>query len=444
MIFGYDIWRRLGRVRQHHTVTSIADFIAARYGKMGSLATLVTLLAVLAILPYLALQLRAIAMSTNIILEQHSSPFAVTNSVLLLTGLLAILAMLFGTRRIANTEQHGGLMLAVAFESFVKLFSLIAVAVFFLFASKDNLHQVSRDVAETVNLVQQVGVPDTFWIQTLLAALAMICLPRQFHVAVVELKDENHINGARRWFGAYLILTILAIIPLASWAIHAPSNVLPVADAAVLMLPMSYGNDWLTLLAFLGGFSASTGMLLVSSVALSIMLSNDLIMPVLWRFNIISRHDPRMPQMLKLVRRISILAVMLLGFSFYHCIGAVVVSKVYVSVYSLALVFGSIPYSCQPCYAVYRLNTLHGVNIFLIMVLIIKHGYDLRHYLVLAHLHRLRMAYCGHWVQICFATTAFHDFIARVWQSKSKRKVFSFMMPNPYQLYPQHQPIAQR
>ncbi|MCJ8145626.1 hybrid sensor histidine kinase/response regulator [Acinetobacter sp. A3.8] len=318
LIFGYDIWRRLGRVRQYHTVTSIADFIAARYGKMGSLATLVTLLAVLAILPYLALQLRAIAMSTNIILEQHSSPFAVTNSVLLLTGLLAILAMLFGTRRIANTEQHGGLMLAVAFESFVKLFALIAVAVFFLFASKDNLHQVSRDVAETVNLVQQVGVPDTFWIQTLLAALAMICLPRQFHVAVVELKDENHINGARHWFGAYLILTILAIIPLASWAIHAPSNVLPVADAAVLMLPMSYGNDWLTLLAFLGGFSASTGMLLVSSVALSIMLSNDLIMPVLWRFNIISRHDPRMPQMLKLVRRISILAVMLLGFSFYH------------------------------------------------------------------------------------------------------------------------------
>lgn len=318
LIFGYDIWRRLGRVRQYHTVSSIADFIAARYGKMGSLATLVTFLAVLAILPYLALQLRAIALSTNIILAEHNSPFAVTNSVLMLTGLLAILAMLFGTRRIANTEQHGGLMLAVAFESFVKLFALLAVALFFLFESKANFHQVSADVRETVNLVQQVGVPDTFWIQTLLAALAMICLPRQFHVAVVELKDERHINGARRWFGAYLILTLLAIIPLASWAIHAPSEVLPVADAAVLMLPMSYGNDWLTLLAFLGGFSASTGMLLVSSVALSIMLSNDLIMPVLWRFNLISRNDPRMPQMLKLVRRISILVVMLLGFFFYH------------------------------------------------------------------------------------------------------------------------------
>ncbi len=130
----------------------------------------------------------------------------------------------------------------------------------------------------------------TFWVQTLLAALAIICLPRQFHVAVVELRDEKHIRGARRWFAVYLILTTIAIVPIASWALHAAPQYLAIPDVAVLSLPLSYNQDWLTLLAFLGGFSASTGMLLVSSVALSIMLNNYLIMPALWRMGIFSRH----------------------------------------------------------------------------------------------------------------------------------------------------------
>ncbi len=315
---GYDIWRRLGRVRQHHAISSIADFVAARYGKSGTLASLVTILAVIAIIPYLALQLRAIALSAAVILQQDSGIESTTNGVLFLTGVLAILAMIFGTRQIANTEQHGGLMLAVAFESFVKLFALLCVALFFVFDSPDNLKQISSDVADTFKEVQLFGVPETFWVQTVLAALAVICLPRQFHVAVVELRDEKHIRGARRWFATYLILTTIAIIPIASWALHAAPQFLAIPDVAVLSLPLSYNQDWLTLLAFLGGFSASTGMLLVSSVALSIMLSNDLIMPALWRTGILSRHDKRLPLVLKFSRRICILAVMFLGFLFFH------------------------------------------------------------------------------------------------------------------------------
>ncbi len=315
---GYDIWRRLGRVRQHHAISSIADFVAARYGKSGPLASLVTILAVIAIIPYLALQLRAIALSATVILEPTAGLTGTTNSVLFLTGILAILAMMFGTRQIANTEQHGGLMLAVAFESFVKLFALLAVALFFVFESPKNMAQISHDISSTFKDVQLKGVPESFWVQTLLAALAIICLPRQFHVAVVELRDEKHIRGARRWFAVYLILTIVAIIPIASWALHAAPAYLAIPDVAVLSLPLSYNQDWLTLLAFLGGFSASTGMLLVSSVALSIMLSNDLIMPALWRTKLLSRHDKRLPLVLKFTRRICILAVMLLGFLFFH------------------------------------------------------------------------------------------------------------------------------
>ena len=316
---GYDIWRRLGRVRQHHAISSIADFVSARYGKSGALASLVTILAVVAIIPYLALQLRAIALSASVMLDHNTEVVsATTNGVLGLTAVLAILAMMFGTRQIANTEQHGGLMLAVAFESFVKLFALLCVAFFFIFENPQNIIQISHDVSKTFHEVQLFGVPETFWVQTLLAALAIICLPRQFHVAVVELRDEKHIRGARRWFAVYLILTIFAIIPIASWALHAAPAYLTIPDVAVLSLPLSYNQEWLTLLAFLGGFSASTGMLLVSSVALSIMLSNDLIMPALWRLGLLSRHDKRMPQVLKFTRRVCILAVMLLGFLFFH------------------------------------------------------------------------------------------------------------------------------
>lgn len=305
-------------MRQHHAISSIADFVAARYGKSGSLASLVTILAVIAIIPYLALQLRAIALSATVIMDSPTSMASTSNGVLFLTAVLAILAMIFGTRQIANTEQHGGLMLAVAFESFVKLFALIAVALFFIFAEPGNLQQISRDTLNTFQEVQLFGVPDTFWVQTLLAALAIICLPRQFHVAVVELRDEKHIRGARRWFATYLILTTIAIIPIASWALHAAPEYLAIPDVAVLSLPLSYNQDWLSILAFLGGFSASTGMLLVSSVALSIMLSNDLIMPALWRLGLLSRHDKRLPLVLKFTRRVCILAVMLLGFLFFH------------------------------------------------------------------------------------------------------------------------------
>ena len=308
----------LGRIRRDHAINSIADFIAARYGKSGTLAAWVTILAVIAIVPYLALQLRAIALSSDVLLQHSSQAISTSNMVLMLTGLLALLAMIFGTRQIAHTEQHGGLMLAVAFESVVKLFALLAVAGFFLWQSPQHALQVQQDVAASLQQVQIFGLPDTFWTQTLLAALAMICLPRQFHVAVVELRDEQHLSGARFCFAAYLVLTTLAIIPIASWALHAAPQWMVLPDVAVLSLPLSYGQSGLGLLAFLGGFSAATGMLLVATLALSIMLSNDLIMPALWRMGWISPHDPRLPELLKLTRRICILLVMTLGFLFFQ------------------------------------------------------------------------------------------------------------------------------
>lgn len=318
MAFGYDIWRRLGRIRQHHAIASISDFISARYGKSATLASVVTILSVIGTLPYLALQLRAISMSTAAILPEAHNIQITTNIVLCLTAILVMLSMVFGTRQVSHTGQHGGLMLAVAIESFVKLFAIVCISLFFMIENTDSVKLVASDVQQQYKAVQSEGLPHTFWVQTVLAGLAMLCLPRQFHVGVVELRNEQEIKGARRWFSLYLIITAVAVYPIASWALHSSPQQLNLPDLAVLMLPLHYDNLWLSMLAYLGGFSASTGMLLVSSVAISTMLSNDLIMPTMWRLGIISRHDKRLPSVLKIARRASIIFVMLLGFSFYH------------------------------------------------------------------------------------------------------------------------------
>lgn len=317
---GFDIWQRLGRIRQQQGISSIADFIAARYGKSGGLAAAVTLFSVLAIVPYLAQQLSAIDQSSQLVLAGHHSPQLIHQSIWLLTGLLSLLAIWFATRDITPSRQHNGLMLAVAAESLVKLFALLAVAGYWLWHSPGGSREVLNDVQRELASVRSAGLPAGFWSQTLLAALALICLPRQFHVSVVELRDHRHLPAARRWFSGYLVLVMLAILPLSSWALHhAQSPVSP--DLAVLALPLQLGQLWLTALAFLGGFSAATGMLLVASLALAMMLTNDVIMPALWRLGWLSPQDAHMGRILKWLRGGCIVLIMAMGFGCYVMVG---------------------------------------------------------------------------------------------------------------------------
>lgn len=314
---GRDVWQRLVRIRNRQSITSIADFIAARYGKSPKLAALVTVCAVIWILPYMALQLRAIALSVEVLMSNHASLGVTSSGVLVLTGLLAGLAMVFGSRHLTSNEQHSGLMLAIALESMVKLIALMVIGLFAVM-HLDASNPIARELSDRVAHLQESGLPSGFWAQTLLAGLAMICLPRQFHVGVVECRDLSYIRGARRWFAVYLVLTILAIIPIALWASHMPISVLPNPDTAVLMLPLLKGETGLALFAFLGGFSAATGMLLVATVTLSIMLSNDLILPLLWHFRLVQHDGAQLEKVMRIVRRLSMLSVMLLGFLTYR------------------------------------------------------------------------------------------------------------------------------
>ncbi len=313
---GHDIWRRLVQIRTNHSMSSIADFLAARYGKSPVLAALVTVFAVISVLPYFALQLQAISLSVAVMMPEqtHSDAFDWPSmGVFALTAGLAALAMLFGTRHRHHNERHGGLMLAVALESAVKLVALLLVGGYALW----HLLHSTAPLPSVPTLALPNQIPGGFLAQTLVAALAMICLPRQFHVAVVEASHLDDLKAARPLFASYLVLTVLAILPIAWWA-GAELNRLSNPDMAVLLLPLLHDQHALALVAFLGGFSAATGMLLVASVALSIMLSNDLILPALWRLGWLRRDTPNLVDWVRWIRRLSLLGLMLLAYAMYR------------------------------------------------------------------------------------------------------------------------------
>ncbi len=323
-LFGWRILERLVLVAREQSTVSIADFLAARYGRAQNIAATVTLIAVIAAIPYIALQFKAVAMSIDVLsgATSDSTGGVLTDPALYSALLLALFAILFGTREIDATEHHHGMILAVALESLVKLVAFAAVGVFALGHLPGSEDLLSRFQSATRDFIAP-GIPQGFVAQTLLAFVAIVCLPRQFHVAVVECGEVADVRRARWLFTAYLVVICLFVLPITSagQALFAGAGVAP--DTYVLALPMAFDNTPLALAAYVGGFSAATGMVIVASVALATMVSNDLVMPLLWRGSL---TDPSQRQHLGRrvlwVRRIAIVAIALLAYAYYRRAGA--------------------------------------------------------------------------------------------------------------------------
>lgn len=312
-VFFPGILERLIKIAREQNITSIADFVGTRYGKSQALAALVTLLAIFAAIPYIALQFKAGAMSIEVLSGVGSGgqlPL-LQDSAFWLALLLAVFSILFGTRQINAGEHHHGLMLAVALESLVKLVAFLVVGVFALTLLSPDDIQVERLTSEPL--------PGGFFASTLLAMLAMFCLPRQFQVGVVECENPADLRTARWVFPIYLGLISVLVLPIA-WAglATSPGNgVSP--DAFVLTLPLSQGNTGLALLAYLGGFSAATGMVIVASVALATMVSNDLLMPALLRWRALRLEQRRdLSGVVLGVRRATIVALALAAYAYHR------------------------------------------------------------------------------------------------------------------------------
>ena len=326
------VLRKIIRIAKVHRLTSIADFIASRYAKDPLVAGIVTVIAVVGILPYISLQLKAVSTSFNVLhtFRGPAQAIAPTQSIWSDTALyvalvMAAFSLLFGTRHIDASERHEGMVAAVAFESLVKLLAFCIAGIFicyYLFSGPLELVADAVNSPELAQLMVMEAVPGGYasWFTLIfISMLAIMFLPRQFHLLVVENVNEEHVKKAAWLFPLYLLAINVFVLPISlaglisfkGWAVD--------PDTFVLTVPLHAGQELVALFVFLGGLSAATGMAIVESIALSTMICNDLVMPVLLRLRYYQHRD--LSSVLLAIRRGSIVVVLLLGYAYFRLIG---------------------------------------------------------------------------------------------------------------------------
>ena len=331
------VMRKIIRISKNNRITSLADFIGSRYGKSAVLGGLVTVIAVIGILPYISLQLKAISSSYAILLQYPeitmparaaAAPLA-ADTAFWVALILAAFTILFGTRHLDAAEHHEGMVAAIAFESLVKLLAFLAVGIFVTYGMYNGLGDIFDRVRAEPSMkplltpIEGVAGGYASWVWlTILSMMAIMFLPRQFQVAVIENKDERHLDKAIWLFPLYMLAINLFVLPIAFGGnLRFPDGSVD-ADTFVLTLPMAAKQEGLALLVFIGGLSAATGMVIVETIALSTMVCNDLVMPVLLRMKRLRLAERRdLTALLLGIRRGAIVGILLLGYLYFRLAG---------------------------------------------------------------------------------------------------------------------------
>jgi Na+/proline symporter/signal transduction histidine kinase len=331
------VLRKILRISKQNRITSLADFIASRYGKSALLGGLVTVIAVIGILPYISLQLKAVSNSFTILVQYPEivmpakiGVVAIRQDTALWVALiLAAFTIAFGTRHLDAAEHHEGMVAAIAFESLVKLLAFLAVGMFVTFGIYDGFGDLFGRAAAQPKLRAMLtplegvagGYANWVWL-TILSMMAIMFLPRQFQVAVIENVDEKHLNKAIWLFPLYMLAINVFVLPIAFGGLLRFPDGSVDADTFVLTLPMAEKRELLALLVFIGGLSAATGMVIVETIALSTMVCNDLVMPVLLRLRRLRLNERRdLTGLLLGIRRGAIVLILLLGYLYYKLAG---------------------------------------------------------------------------------------------------------------------------
>ncbi len=322
--------KKVTRLSKAERITSVADFLASRYGKSFTVASIATLIATIGVVPYIALQLKAISDAMTLMAEARGvgaaalpMPFGVGGISLWVTVLLAAFAMLFGTRQTDATEHQDGLVLAIAIESVVKLaaFLIVGFCVSFVMFQPTSLWEQVRNHPAVWESLTSPTRPIGWFTMTLLSGAAILLLPRQFYVMVVENRSEKEVERARWLFPLYLVAINIFVLPIALVGLTTVGGQTN-ADLYVLAIPLLAGNEWLSIVALVGGLSAATAMVIMASVALSIMISNDLVMPVVLHRTLGMRwadHEDWSRTIL-FIRRLAIAGLLAAGYLYYRSI----------------------------------------------------------------------------------------------------------------------------
>lgn len=325
LLLAMPVAQRVVRVAKAANSTSIADFLAARYGRSQALAALVTVAALVSVLPYIALQLKGISASFDTLTAAAppGTRGGQTDTALAVTALMAAFAILFGVRHVHASEHHRGLMRAIAFESLVKLAAFILVGLYVVYGLNDGFlgiyAEAAADPALAPLLVPDLTAP-TWLTNTAISVFAFLCLPQLFHVAVVENEDPGHLRKAAWLYPGYLAILSLFMLPVAltGLATFGRGGVDP--DGYVVSLPLHAGDGWMALLAFIGGFSAGTGMVIMAAVSLSTMLCNDVVLPALIRAGALDPAGDRTRALLA-IRRAAVGLILGLAYGTYRLLG---------------------------------------------------------------------------------------------------------------------------
>jgi Na+/proline symporter/signal transduction histidine kinase len=349
---GWLVLRKIIRISKVHRITSIADFIASRYGKSPTLGGLVTIIAVVGVIPYIAVQIKAIS-TTFFLIHQYPEISVPANipgipvlgdTAFYVALMLAVFAIFFGTRHLDAAERHEGLVAAITFESIIKLFAFLAVGLFVTYGLYNGFADLFEKARSFSDLKSAMTIESreqsypffkellsinagtiTFidWsMYIFLSMMAILLLPRQFQVIVVENVNEEHLKKAIWLFPLYLLAINIFVLPVAFAGMLRFADGSIDADTFVLTLPMAAKQQLLTLFVYLGGISAATGMVIVETIALSTMICNDLVMPVLLRLPIPAISQSReLTGLLLSIRRGSIILVLMLGYAYFHYLG---------------------------------------------------------------------------------------------------------------------------
>jgi Na+/proline symporter len=336
MIVGWSVIRKIIRISRIHHITSLADFLASRYGKSSVLGGFVSIIAVTGVVPYISLQLKAIPTSYLLITSNSETPVnyifssipVLSDTAFYITIILIVFSILFGTRSLIATERHEGLVASIAFSSIVKLFAFITAGIFVTYFMYNGFGDiVSRlkiqGIYNHLFTMNNRSMPYSDWsLYIVISMSAVLLLPRQFQMVVVENVDESHISRAMWVFPLYLLIINIFVLPIAMGGLLRFGSTGVDADTFVLSLSMIENNKLLTLFIFIGGLSAASGMVIVETIALSTMISNDLIMPVLLRFPWINFSKRKnLSKLILYIRRLIITGILFISYSYFRYIG---------------------------------------------------------------------------------------------------------------------------
>ena len=337
ILLWWFVVRKMIRISKVNRITSLADLIASRYGKSALLGGFVTVIAVIGILPYISLQLKAVSSSFQILLQypdiimpaKDGAVQIMQDTAFYVALFMALFTIAFGTRALDASERHEGMVAAIAFEAVVKLVAFLGVGVFVTYGIFNGAGDIFQRAAARPELARlmtpfgegQIGYAGWVWL-TVLSMLAILFLPRQFQVAVIENVDEKHLKKAIWLFPLYMVAINLFVLPIAFGGLLVFPGGKVDADTYVLTLPMAFQHEGLALLVFIGGLSAATGMVIVETIALSTMVCNDLAMPLLLRWKRFALARGRdFTSLLLDIRRGAIIAILLLGYFYFRIAG---------------------------------------------------------------------------------------------------------------------------